>query len=83
MTLDERGKYMAKTVKSVSFSNAMIHLGEDSIVEDDKGNILKYSLSELLEEWNGIDGISITLKKNGYVLPREDDDEVETDGYEE
>lgn len=74
---------MNNAIKIYIFITFYKFYATDSIVEDDKGNILKYSLSELLEEWNGIDGISITLKKNGYVLPREDDDEVEADEYEE
>ncbi len=54
---------MAKQVESVSFSNAQIDIAADEIAEMKKDEIVVSSLSEVLKQWDGIEGVSITIKK--------------------
>lgn len=56
---------MAKSTKSNSFSKAVINVDDDTITEYLKDDDVRtYSLSGLLKDWNGVEGISITIKKD-------------------
>jgi len=61
---------MAKASKSINFKNAQIDKAKNLITEVSKDDTKFYSLSKLIDEWNGIEGVSITIKK---------DDELESD----
>ena len=61
---------MAKASKSINFKNAQVDKAKNLITEVGKDDTKFYSLSKLIDEWNMIDGISITIKK---------DDEIESD----
>ena len=61
---------MAKASKSINFKNAQIDKAKNLITEVCKDDTKFYSLSKLIDEWDKIDGISITIKK---------DDELESD----
>lgn len=61
---------MAKASKSINFKNAEINKAKNLIIEVTKDDTKYYSLSKLIDEWDGIEGINITIKK---------DDEVESD----
>ena len=65
---------MAKASKSINFKNAQIDKEKNLITEVCKDETKFYSLSKLIDEWNKIDGISITIKK---------DDELESDSDNE
>ena len=72
---------MAKFSKSISFKNACIDYEGDMIVETLKDETKTYKLSKILQEWNGVDGINITFKKDDEL----DSDKVdgENDGEED
>lgn len=53
---------MAKKSKSVAFKNATISMKDMTITEYVKDETKAYSLKKVLEEWDGIDNISLTLK---------------------
>lgn len=53
---------MAKQSKSVSFKNATINFDEMTILECTKDDEKIFSLEKVLKDWEGIDGISLTIK---------------------
>lgn len=61
---------MAKFTKSISFKNAIINKDKDLITEVLKDETKFYSISKLIADWDGIDGINLTIKK---------DDELESE----
>ena len=61
---------MAKASKSISFKNATINKEKDLITEIGKDFTNFYTLSKVIADWDGIDGINITFKK---------DDELESE----
>lgn len=65
---------MAKFSKSISFKSACIDYESDMIIETLKDETKTYKLSKILREWNGVDGINITFKK---------DDELDSDNVDE
>ena len=58
---------MAKASKSIAFKNATIDKSEMTITEITKDDTKVYSLDKLIEDWDGIDGISIVMKKDADV----------------
>ena len=58
---------MAKASKSIAFKNAVIDKSEGTITEFTKDDTKVYSIEKLLEEWDGIEGISIVMKKDADV----------------
>jgi hypothetical protein len=65
---------MAKVVKSMNFKNATIDSDKNLITEVDKNETRFYSLSKLIDEWSGIDGLSITIKEDNELESDEPDD---------
>lgn len=65
---------LAKFSKSISFKSACIDYESDMIIETLKDETKTYKLSKILREWNGVDGINITFKK---------DDELDSDNVDE
>ena len=59
--------YMAKASKSIAFKNAVIDKTEGTITEFTKDDTKVYSLDKLIEDWDGIEGISIVMKKDADV----------------
>lgn len=55
---------MAKRTKSVSFKNAVISKDDMMITEYIKDDTRSYNLLNLIEEWNGVEGISLTIKQD-------------------
>lgn len=55
---------MAKISKSASFKNAVINKGDMTITEYIKDNSKVYNLEKLLSDWDGIEGISLTIKQD-------------------
>ena len=58
---------MAKASKSIAFKNAVIDKVEGTITEFTKDDTKVYSLDKLIEDWDGIEGISIVMKKDADV----------------
>lgn len=56
---------MAKFSKQMSFSNAEIDVEQMTITERDKDDDIVgvYPLREVLEVWDGMTGLSITIKR--------------------
>lgn len=57
---------MAKRQESEGFSKATITFEEDGeiiITEYTKDETIPYSLTKILKEWENIDGISLSIKK--------------------
>lgn len=65
---------MAKVDKSISFKNATIDISDDSIIECLKDETKTYKLSDVLKQWDKVDGISIVFKESD-DLPEQDTDE--------
>lgn len=55
---------MAKASKSVSFTKATINTEDMTITEYLKDETNVFNLIEVLQEWNNVENISITLKKD-------------------
>lgn len=53
---------MAKKTKSISFKNATISVADGTITEIFKDESKTYSIKKLLESWDGIEGVSLTVK---------------------
>ena len=66
----EENLYMAKASKSIAFKNAVIDKAEGTITEFTRDDTKVYSIEKLLEDWDQIEGISLTIKQ---------DDDVPTD----
>lgn len=58
---------MAKASKSIAFKNAVIDKAEGTITEFTKDDTKVYSIDKLIEDWDGIEGISIVMKKDADV----------------
>lgn len=58
---------MAKASKSITFKNATIDKTEGTITEFTKDDTKVYSLDKVIEDWNGIEGISLTIKQDDDV----------------
>ena len=66
---------MAKFSKSITYKNAVIDLEKDLITETPAKDVINfYKLSKVFEDWDGIEGITITIKK---------DDDIKSDGEDE
>lgn len=58
---------MAKEGKSLIFKNAVIDIENGLIVEFTKDETFEYDLMKVLKDWSGIDGISISFKKESQM----------------
>lgn len=58
---------MAKFTKSTAFKNAVIDVTEGTITEFTKDDTKVYSLKKFLKDWDGIEGISITVKQDDEI----------------
>ena len=64
---------MAKIARSITFKNATISMEDRLITEYLKDETRTYSLDDILQEWNGIEGINFTLKQEDEIKSREDE----------
>jgi hypothetical protein len=62
---------MAKITKSTAFSKAVINTDDMTITETGKEDTKVYSINKLLSEWNGIEGISLTIKQDTEIPSEE------------
>lgn len=58
---------MAKASKSIAFKNATIDKAEGTITEFTKDDTKVYSIEKLLEDWDQVEGISLTIKQDDDV----------------
>lgn len=58
---------MAKESKSVSFKNATINKEDMTITEFTKDDSKTYSLENVIADWDGIDGVSLTIKRDNDI----------------
>lgn len=58
---------MAKASKSIAFKNATISKEDMTITEYTKDDSKTYSLEKVIADWDGIDGISLTIKQDDDV----------------
>ena len=58
---------MAKASKSIAFKNAVIDKIEGTITEFTKDDTKVYSIEKLLEDWDQVEGISLTIKQDDDV----------------
>lgn len=58
---------MAKEAKSLIFKNAVMDVENGLIVEFTKDETFEYDLMKVLKDWSGIDGISISFKKESQL----------------
>ena len=58
---------MANASKSIAFKNAVIDKAEGTITEFTKDDTKVYSIEKLLEDWDQIEGISLTIKQDDDV----------------
>lgn len=62
---------MAKSNKTVTYTKAVINKEEGTIIEHLKDVDNVYFIENILSAWDGIEGISITIKKDE-ELPSEE-----------
>lgn len=55
---------MAKKSKSIKYTNATICLADRTITETLKDDIRVFSLDKLLSEWDGVDGVCLSIRKD-------------------
>lgn len=67
-----------KSSMSVTIKNATLDVANDTIMEERKEEVITSSLSKLLKSWDGIDGISITIKKDSADVSNETTEGIET-----
>ena len=58
---------MAKASKSLAFTNAVMDNAEGTITEFTKDDTKVYSIEKLLEDWDQVEGISLTIKQDDDV----------------
>lgn len=58
---------MAKKTKSIAFKNATINIDDMTITEFTKEDTKVYDLKKVLQDWDNIDGISLTIKQDNDV----------------
>lgn len=58
---------MAKKTKSIAFKNAIINIDDMTITEFTKDDTKVYDLKKVLQDWDNIDGISLTIKQDNDV----------------
>lgn len=70
---------MAKKSMSISFKNATIDYNKDLITELPSKDVVNfYKLSDILKQWDNIEGVNISFKKDDEIASTED-----TDGEDE
>lgn len=60
---------MAKENRGFSATNCMIDADEMLLIESTKNGDLIYDLDRIIKEWNGVTGISFSIKLNQDIKP--------------
>jgi len=55
---------MAKSKNEIKFTNAEINWDDKKIIESTKDGVLVYDLNKIMKEWDGKDGLSMTIFQN-------------------
>lgn len=63
---------MAQAKKAVAFKNAVIDVKDGTITEFTKDETNVYKLDDILAEWDGVKGISLTIQQSYDLPPIED-----------
>lgn len=63
---------MAQAKKAVAFKNAVIDVKDGIITEFTKDETNVYKLDDILAEWDGVEGISLTIQQSYDLPPIED-----------
>ena len=63
---------MAQAKKAVAFKNAVIDVKDGTITEFIKDETNVYKLDDILAEWDGVEGISLTIQQSYDLPPIED-----------
>lgn len=63
---------MAQAKKAVTFNNAIIDMKDGTITEFTKDETNVYNLQDVLAEWDGVEGISITIQNTSEIPPVEE-----------
>ena len=63
---------MAQAKKAVAFKNAVIDVKDGTITEFTKDETNVYKLEDILAEWDGVEGISLTIQQSYDLPPVED-----------
>lgn len=63
---------MAQAKKAVAFKNAVIDVKDGTITEFTKDETNVYKLYDILAEWDGVEGISLTIQQSYDLPPIED-----------
>lgn len=63
---------MAQAKKAVAFKNAVIDVKDGTITEFTKDETNVYKLEDVLAEWDGVEGISLTIQQTCDIPPVED-----------
>lgn len=66
---------MSMVVKSESFENAIIDTSDMTITEYDTDSVRIYSLLELLKRWDGVVGVTLTIRRSIQLPPDDGRDE--------
>lgn len=66
---------MAKKTKSLSFKNATINKSDMTIVEYTKDDSFVYRIKDIIDEWDSVDGLSITIKSENTVEALDDSED--------
>lgn len=56
-----------KRTKSISLKNATINLEDATVTEYMKDETKTYNIHKILEDWDHVDGVSITIKQDDEV----------------
>ena len=73
---------MAKQSMALSFKNATIDYSKDLITEKPSKDVINfYKLSDILKQWDNIEGNNIAFKKDDEIASNDDTDD--TDGEDE
>lgn len=73
MTLFQKGIFsMAKRKLSVSFSKAVIDMENMTITEINKDDMQTFSLKEILSQFSGIEGVSLSVSADESLSGDED-----------
>lgn len=62
---------MSMVVKSESFENAIIDTSDMTITEYDTDSVRTYSLLELLKRWDGVFGVTLTIRRSIQLPPND------------
>jgi hypothetical protein len=62
---------MAKKNSTETYSKATINVAEGTITEYLKDETNVYRISDILDNWNGVEGVTLTIKKDDTIKPVE------------